>query len=87
MKKIKLGDVSTINAETYSDEDSWAFVDYLDTGSITANHIEHIQRIDITREKLPSRARRKVKFNSIIYSTVRPNQRHYGIIKFQPKNF
>ena len=87
MKKIKLGDVCTINAATYSDGDSCDFVNYLDTGNITSNHIEHIQHIDITREKLPSRARRKVKFNSIIYSTVRPNQRHYGIIKSQPENF
>lgn len=87
MKKIKLSDVCTINATNYSDDDSYDFVNYLDTGNITTNHIEHIQRIDISREKLPSRARRKVKFNSIIYSTVRPNQRHYGIIKSQPKNF
>ena len=87
MKKIKLGDVCTINAATYSDSDSYDFVNYLDTGNITANHIENIQQIDITQETLPSRARRKVKFNSIIYSTVRPNQRHYGIIKSLPENF
>ena len=49
--------------------------------------LESIQRIDILKEKLPSRARRKVKTGSIIYSTVRPNQRHYGIIKSQPENF
>ena len=30
---------------------------------------------------MPSRARRKVIKNSILYSTVRPNQLHYGIIK------
>ena len=29
----------------------------------------------------------KVKTNDIIYSTVRPNQLHYGIIKEQPDNF
>ena len=87
MRKIKLGDVCTINAETYSDNDSCNFVNYLDTSNITANHIEHIQRIDITQDKLPSRARRRVKFNSIIYSTVRPIQRHYGIIKSLPENF
>ena len=36
---------------------------------------------------MPSRAKRKVKYNSIIFSTVRPNQLHYGIIKNQPDNF
>jgi type I restriction enzyme S subunit len=30
---------------------------------------------------LPSRAKRKVKVDDIIYSTVRPNQKHFGIIK------
>ena len=65
----------------------WDFVNYLDTGNITANHIEEIQHINILKEKLPSRARRKVKTDNIIYSTVRPNQRHYGIIKSQPENF
>ena len=36
---------------------------------------------------MPSRARRKVKNNNIIYSTVRPNQKHFGIIKSQPEHF
>ena len=86
-KNFSLGDVCIINVESYSKNDNWDFVNYLDTGNITANHIENIQRINIGQEKLPSRARRKVKYNSIIYSTVRPNQRHYGIIKSQPQNF
>ncbi len=36
---------------------------------------------------MPSRAKRKCSLNSIIYSSVRPNQRHFGIIKEIPKNF
>ena len=51
------------------------------------NKIDEIQYINTAKDKLPSRARRKVKTNSIIYSTVRPNQLHYGIIKEQPDNF
>ena len=62
-------------------------MNYLDTGNITDNRIGSIQYIDVENEKLPSRARRKVKKNSIIYSTVRPNQRHFGIIKIKPENF
>ena len=80
-KKIRIGDVCTTNGATYSIKESWPFVNYLDTGNITNNRIESIQRVDVKNEKLPSRARRKVKRNSIIYSTVRPNQRHFGIIK------
>lgn len=59
----------------------------MDTGNITDNRIDSIQYIDVENDKLPSRARRKVKKDSIIYSTVRPNQRHFGIIKTQPENF
>lgn len=86
-RKIRLGDFCVTNADSYSPREEWGFVNYLDTGNITNNTIDSIQYIDIKSEKLPSRARRKVKRNSIIYSTVRPNQRHFGIIKSQPENF
>ena len=86
-KKIRLGDACTINASSYSSKDKWDYVNYLDTGNITENIIDSIQHINLTNEKLPSRARRKVKTDSIIYSTVRPNQRHFGIIRSQPSNF
>ena len=86
-QKKRLGDVSVINELSYVTSEAWKFVNYLDTGNITENKIESIQHIDLSVEKLPSRARRKVRHNSIIYSTVRPNQRHYGIIKKQPDNF
>ena len=86
-KTIRLGDFCVTNADSYSPREEWDFVNYLDTGNITNNRIDSIQYIDVKSEKLPSRARRKVRRNSIIYSTVRPNQRHFGIIKSQPENF
>lgn len=86
-KKIRLGDVCRTNADTYSPKEKWDFVNYLDTGNITNNTIDSIQFIELKNIKLPSRAKRKVKKDSIIYSTVRPNQRHFGIIKSQPENF
>ncbi len=86
-KRIRLGDACETNSETYSPKEEWGFVNYLDTGNITDNRIDSIQYIDTKAEKLPSRARRKVKRDSIIYSTVRPNQRHFGIIKTQPEHF
>ena len=85
--KIRLGDICETNQNTYSTKENWKFVNYLDTGSITMDKISQIQLINTCKDKLPSRARRKVKNNSIIYSTVRPNQNHYGIIKEQPNNF
>lgn len=85
--KICLGEVIQTNTRSYKKGDCWAFVNYLDTGNITENVVCEIQRIDLDKEPLPSRAKRKVQYNSIIYSTVRPNQRHYGIIKNIPQNF
>ena len=86
-EKIRLGDVCRTNADTYSPKEKWDFVNYLDTGNIINNTIDSIQFIELKNMKLPSRAKRKVKTDSIIYSTVRPNQRHFGIIKSQPENF
>lgn len=86
-KKIRLGDACKTNTESYSTKEKWGFVNYLDTGNITNNTIDSIQFINLKNMKLPSRAKRKVRTDSIIYSTVRPNQRHFGIIKSQPENF
>ena len=80
-KPTRLGDVCKTNRQTYSLSESWAFVNYLDTGNITENRIDEIQHLVIGQDTLPSRARRKVDIGDIIYSTVRPNQRHYGIMK------
>lgn len=84
---VRLGEIVKTNQSTYSPKENWQFVNYLDTGNITMNKIDEIQYINTAKDKLPSRARRKVKTNSIIYSTVRPNQLHYGVIKEQPDNF
>ena len=86
-RKVKLGDIANTNESTYSPKEEWQFVNYLDTGSITMNKVKEIQYINTKTDKLPSRARRKIKTNSIVYSTVRPNQLHHGIIKKQPENF
>lgn len=86
-KTIRLGSVVRTNVSTYSEKEGWSFVNYLDTGNITQDTISEIQRINVGTDKLPSRARRKVQIGNIIYSTVRPNQLHYGFIKSQPDNF
>jgi type I restriction enzyme S subunit len=72
--------IAEINQDTYSEKENWAYVNYLDTSSITDGNITTIQYIAPPTKNLPSRARRKVSANDIVYSTVRPNQRHFGII-------
>ena len=86
-KEIRLGDVIKTNCSSLKNGEYTDYANYLDTGSITENKIDSMQYIDLLKEKLPSRAKRKVKYNSILYSTVRPNQKHYGIIKNKPDNF
>ena len=76
----KLSDIADINPETYSPKDNWSFVNYLDTSSITSGTINEVQYIIPSEEKLPSRARRILRKDDVVYSTVRPNQLHYGII-------
>lgn len=80
-KPTRMGDICKMNTQTYSASENWRFVNYLDTGNITVNRISEIQHLVMGKDTLPSRARRKVAIDDILYSTVRPNQRHYGIIK------
>ena len=68
-----------INKKTISSKNKSVLIHYLDTSSITDNCITGYE--DYILEDAPSRARRMVKHNSIVFSTVRPNLRHLGIIK------
>ena len=85
--KIRLANIIKVNQNIYSSKENWQFFNYLDTGNITTNIIDDIKYINPFIDKLPSRAKRKVRINSIVYSTVRPNQLHYGIMKEFPENF
>ena len=83
---VRLGDCIVTNEETISSKDAWAYINYLDTGNITENRIDEIQHLVVGEDKVPVRARRKVREGDIVYSTVRPNQRHYGLLKDIPEN-
>ena len=86
-RKVVLGEIAELNSVAYSPKEDWPFINYLDTGSITENHISEIQHLVAGVDKIPSRARRKVEPSNIVYSTVRPNQRHFGLIRDVPNNF
>lgn len=83
-KVYRIKDLCYINKKTVSSKDAKKEILYLDTGSITENVIDSFESYIL--EEAPSRARRIVKKNSIIFSTVRPNQNHYGILKTVPEN-
>lgn len=78
-KKYKLGDICDLNKNSLKVSDTFDTIEYLDTSSITENTIDSFQ--NFSREDAPSRAQRKVQNETIIFSTVRPNQNHFGLIQ------
>ncbi len=83
-QECKLGDVVITNSKSIDRNYSFETILYLDTGSITEGKIESFQEISL--KDAPSRAKRLAKPNDIVYSTVRPIQRHYGILKSPQPN-
>ena len=86
-RDVTLGDCIEMNDAVYTLREQWPFINYLDTGNLTRGRIDAIQHLVVGEDKVPSRARRKVKPGDVLYSTVRPNQRHFGVIKDVPENF
>lgn len=79
-RRVSISDIATINGAQYSPEEGWLHIQYLDTGSVTRGAVYEIQQLNPHVDKIPSRARRKVKQNSIVYSMVRPNQEHHALL-------
>lgn len=82
---MKISDFCLLNSTSLKKNESDKEYLYLDTANITNGTIDSFQEYSSYAE-LPSRARRKVINNSILYSTVRPNQRHFGILTNPPDN-
>ncbi len=85
-QQTTIGDCATLNPETTVPE-TLANIRYLDTSNLTENRIAQIQELVPGRDVIPSRARRVAREGDILYSTVRPNQRHHGILGKVPQNF
>ena len=83
-KEYRLEECIETNIRSIVKDYQYSEILYLDTGSITANRIEGLQKFNIS--DAPSRAKRLVQEDDIIYSTVRPNQLHYGFIKNPKEN-
>ena len=81
-----LGEIVEINTDNISAKDDFKEIRYLDSSSVTKNVFGEYQILNVLQDKIPSRAKRKVKHNDIVYSTVRPNLKHYGIIKDSIEN-
>ncbi len=85
--EVTLGECTVINDATYTPKEEWPIINYLETGNVTENQVSQVQQLELGKHKTPSRARRKVQPGDIVYSTVRPNQKHFGLLKNVPENF
>ena len=81
MYKHRLKEIAEFNVNSLTGKFNFESIAYLDTGNLTNGKVSEYQYFNLKTDLIPSRARRLVKNNSILYSTVRPNQRHFGIIK------
>lgn len=84
LMRYKLEDIADFNKTSIA-QNEHSVIDYLDTGSITENVISEVSTLKIS--DAPSRAQRKVTHNTIVYSTVRPRLKHYGILSYPKDNF
>ncbi|TAE19039.1 MAG: restriction endonuclease subunit S [Bacteroidetes bacterium] len=82
----KLGKLCDCNYDNLTPKDKFQTIEYLDTSSIVNNEIFEMQTLNTKTDNIPSRAKRKVSHNDVIFSTVRPNLKHFGIIKYPPTN-
>lgn len=81
-----VGDYCVDNVSNLSKNDKYDTISYLDTGSITDNYIVELQELNLNKDEIPSRAKRKAFHGDIVYSTVRPNLHHYGLLQNPPDN-
>lgn len=78
-----LGEIAYTNQNCIDRNYNFKEISYLDTGSITEGVIDSYQVMNYNES--PSRAKRLVKDGDIVYSSVRPNLKHYGYIR-NPQN-
>lgn len=72
---IKLSDIATINPENIAKTNE---INYIDISSVGSGDIYQIKNI---KHDFPSRAKRRIRKNDIIISTVRPNLKSYALIE------
>lgn len=75
----QISDVANINANTIKKATEPDYIYYIDISSVSTGRYEQPKRLNY--KDAPSRAKRMVRNNDIIISTVRPNLRQYALLK------
>ena len=79
-----IGEICNINALSIRKGEHPKQILYLDTANLVEGRICKLQEINFA--DAPSRAQRKINNDTILYSSVRPNLKHFGIMKSMPSN-
>lgn len=82
--EVTIGDLVELNRASIDKNYPYQTIEYLDTGSLTKGKIECFQSFALG--DAPSRAKRLVQHNDVLISTVRPDQKHFGIIRSPIEN-
>lgn len=85
--EFKVSELVDINKRNLSKNDNFSTIHYLDTANLTEGVVNEVVVLNIETDKIPSRAKRKVNTDDILISTVRPNQKHYGVIKEEHSDY
>ena len=80
----KIGIVAKVNEELINKNYNYKIIEYIDINSVESGLI--LEKKVIPLEIAPTRARRVVRNNDILLSTVRPNLRHYAFVKYSKPN-
>lgn len=83
---IKISDVADIVSETDNPKKREGNIYYLDTGNITENYIDELKIFKSDSEDIPSSCKKVVNNGDVIFSAVRPNLKHFGLINNQINN-
>ena len=83
-QSYQIKEIAEFNPENIGKDFQFSEIYYIDTSSVTEGKLTDIQRLE--KKDAPSRAKRLVKKNDILISTVRPNLKHYYFVKNPQEN-
>jgi type I restriction enzyme S subunit len=83
-KETTVKEIAYVNETTVGDGYPHDQIEYIDIASVEKGTINSVQNISLG--EAPSRAKRIVRDNDILISTVRPNLEHYAFIKKAKEN-
>lgn len=80
----RLSEVASVNELAAKQEDLPSSVVYMDISSVSLGRIDYGRLI--SRDQIPSRARRVARHGDTVWSSVRPNRGSYGLVLDPPAN-